>query len=279
MATAQQIAAWAAGAEQRGVIPRRGAGPPDWQAKGTTLAFILTQGYSNKHGGDLPPSDAAFIAWAQAPDGEFPNLRRYWPPGTMDHNADGSPKPPPWDWQPMGCPGGAGCNDADWMNHAPWPSSVGATPPATPTTATDRYSDAFLSSLWASWIRTDFEQRNKGGAHLTPEQDRDVAIGMGVLQGDAEAMATIIRGWIAAKGNTMTEADFIGAVRTAGVGRTVVAGSGSSSGGGGGGAGAGGGTGTIGGVKLPTIGGVNLGDPLVLGAGAVLLAVLALGRR
>lgn len=133
MATAQQIAAWAAGAEARGIIPHRPIGPPDWQAKGALLSFMVVNGYSNEHAGQLPPSDAAFLAWAAAPWVNNPNLRRYWPPGSVDVKSDGSRNAPPWDWNPMGCPGGVGCNDDDWMNHAPWPADPVAVVPGTPT--------------------------------------------------------------------------------------------------------------------------------------------------
>lgn len=126
MATATEIATWAAGAEARGVLPHRPIGPPDWQAKGALLSFMLGQGFSNEHEGRLPSSDAEFLTWASAPYVNNPGLRRYWPPGSVDVKTDGSRNPPPWDWAPMGCPGGAGCNDDDWMNHAPWPSPNGA---------------------------------------------------------------------------------------------------------------------------------------------------------
>src|SRR5262245_53175754 len=117
MATPQQIAEYAAGLEARGVVPHRPIGPPDWQARGSVLSFMLVQGFSNEHLGQLPSSDAEFVSWAAAPYVNNTNLRRYWPPGSVDVKTDGTRHPPPWDWNPMGCPDGKGCNDDDWMNH------------------------------------------------------------------------------------------------------------------------------------------------------------------
>lgn len=115
MATPNEIASWAAGAEARGLIPHRPIGPPDWQAKGALLSFMLGQGFSNEHFGRLPDSDAEFLGWADSPSTNGQNLRRHNEPG-----------PGGWDWKPMGWPGGHGGNDEDWMNHAPWPSPNGA---------------------------------------------------------------------------------------------------------------------------------------------------------
>jgi hypothetical protein len=95
---------------------------------------MVVQGFSNRHDGQLPPSDRAFLEWAASRDPEF-GTQRYWPPGSRDVKTDGTSNPPPWDWNPLGCPGGAGCNDGDWMNHAPWPASpVGVVPGAPPPT-------------------------------------------------------------------------------------------------------------------------------------------------
>jgi hypothetical protein len=117
MATALQIEGVSNKLIADGVVPNRMIGA----SHGSRLAFILVQGYSNEHQGMLPPSAAAFRDWAMAPYANNHALHRYWPPGSVDVKTDGHASPPPWDWNPMGCEGGAGCNDDDWMNHAPWP--------------------------------------------------------------------------------------------------------------------------------------------------------------
>jgi hypothetical protein len=101
---------------------------------------MVVQGFSNKHNGELPPSDRTFLEWAASRDPEF-GTQRYWPPGSRDVKSDGTVDPPPWDWNPLGCPGGNGCNDGDWMNHAPWAASAvaivpgGGPQPAAPGTS------------------------------------------------------------------------------------------------------------------------------------------------
>lgn len=130
MATAAQMDACAAALIARGVVPDRMIGPPDVRGQ---LARFLIQGYSNEHLGQLPGSDAEFLAWAGGPYSNNHNLRRYWPPGSVDVKTDGAQNPPPWDWAPMGCPAGRGCNDDDWTNHAPWPADGGCGAGAPPS--------------------------------------------------------------------------------------------------------------------------------------------------
>ena len=107
MATMRQIDGYANMLIATGAVPAR-------TTNGRRLATVLVQGWTNEHYGELPSSPEAFVAWASTPYWQNAGLRRHWPPGSQDVKTDGHSNPPPWDWNPMGCPPGGGCNEEDW---------------------------------------------------------------------------------------------------------------------------------------------------------------------